>query len=99
MIQRIFYIYFYFAGVAAGVARGTGVCFSTWLAVAHSASLAGLQVFFTMVPRTCNATAALCAESSNPPVAPACVPRAVPLVVTAVSKAVMSVLRGLKVEG
>ena len=33
---------FYFAGAAAGFARGTGVCFSTWLAVAHSASLAGL---------------------------------------------------------
>jgi hypothetical protein len=34
---------------AAGFARGTGVCFSTWLAVAHSASLAGLflPVFFT----------------------------------------------------
>jgi hypothetical protein len=34
----------YYFGVAAGVgfARGTGVCFSTWLAVAHSASLAGL---------------------------------------------------------
>jgi hypothetical protein len=28
---------FYFAGVAAVFARGTGVCFSTWLAVAHSA--------------------------------------------------------------
>ena len=73
------------------------MCFSTWLAVAHSASFAGLQVF--LVPRTCNATAALGAESSNPPVAPAGVPRAVPLVVTAVSKAVMSGLRGLKVEG
>jgi hypothetical protein len=36
-------------GVAAGFARGTGVCFSTWLAVAHSACLAGLflPVFFT----------------------------------------------------
>jgi hypothetical protein len=40
----------YFAGAAAGFfARGTGVCFSTWLAVAHSSSLDGLflPVFFT----------------------------------------------------
>jgi len=33
---------FYFAGggVVAGLARGTGVCFSTWLAVAQAASFA-----------------------------------------------------------
>jgi hypothetical protein len=41
-ISGTFSAYFYFAGVAAGFARLTGVCFSTWLAVAHSASLAGL---------------------------------------------------------
>jgi hypothetical protein len=32
-------MFFYFAGVAASFARGTGMCFSTWLAVAHSAVL------------------------------------------------------------
>ena len=34
--------HFHFVTVGAGFTRGTGVCFSTWLADAHSASLAGL---------------------------------------------------------
>jgi cytochrome b subunit of formate dehydrogenase len=42
----------YFAGVlgVTGFAFATGVCFSTWLAAAHSASLAGsfLQVTRTL---------------------------------------------------
>ena len=35
---------FYFAGAVAGFARGTGVCFSTWLAVAHSPSRADSEI-------------------------------------------------------
>jgi len=43
-------IYFYFAEVVAGFGgRGTDVCFSTWLAVAHSASLAGMFSIFAIV--------------------------------------------------
>jgi hypothetical protein len=34
-------LFYAFASAGFG-GRGTGVCFSTWLAVAHSASLAGL---------------------------------------------------------
>jgi hypothetical protein len=43
-VHRTFDIHFYFAGVTAGFARGTGVCFSTWLAVAHSASRANSEI-------------------------------------------------------
>jgi len=58
-------------GAGAGLAFGTGVCFSTWLAVVHSASLAGsfLYLLRTRLFNTCSATAALCAASSNPLVA------------------------------
>jgi hypothetical protein len=36
---------FHFAGIVAGcLARGTGVCFSTWLAVAHSPSRADSEI-------------------------------------------------------
>lgn len=54
-VQRTFGLHFYFAGVAAGFAWGTGVCFSTWLAVVHSASFAALllQVLRTIPFTSC----------------------------------------------
>jgi hypothetical protein len=42
ILERKSDIHFYGVGDGVGFARGTGVCFSTWLAVAHSASFAGL---------------------------------------------------------
>jgi hypothetical protein len=41
MFSNCLAIYFG-AGVVTGFARGTGIYFSTWLAVAHSANFAGL---------------------------------------------------------
>src|SRR5437879_6060308 len=34
-------IHFYFAGVAAGLVRGTGVCFSKWLAIVQRSFIPG----------------------------------------------------------